>query len=340
MRFQISPANLRRLAWGSTATILLLLSTRVLAEVPRAVSLLYFRGNGLDRAVSLEWATGTELNTAGYRLERAEASGGPFQVLNQIGVIPARGNSLQGAEYNATDRDSLQNGKVYWYKLIEIEFDGAENPIGPISVTAGYQEPTATSTSGSTAQPSATVATSSGTAASMTPSLTPTASTPTPNSLSTATATALTTSLSPAAANSSLTPPPQAQAPGALAQAGTPVSGTAYPGAPGTAPIPPAGTSATNQGYPPAGFESTALPPEPYPQSIEREDRVDSGRPVVIPTGTLAALIGEVPEALPTSQLAEPETTSSSSLLLWAGFLAALMIFVAAVIGSILYYRR
>jgi hypothetical protein len=87
------------------------------------------------------------------------------------------------------------------------------------------------------------------------------------------------------------------------------------------------------------GSEPPAPATEAYPLSIEREDRRDTGQPVVIPTGTLAALIGEVSETLP-AQETEPESTSSSSLFLWAGFIAALMIFIVAVVGSIIYFRR
>lgn len=344
MRIRLSPANLRYLTyliWGSIAITLLLLSTRALAEVPRAVSLLYFRGNGLDKAVSLEWATASELNTAGYRLERAAAVEGPFQNLDQIGIIPAIGDSLQGAEYNATDRNSLQNGTVYWYKLIEIEFDGTENPVGPISVTAGHQEPTATSASGSTAQPTATTAGGPATTSSATPSPTSTENTSTPDSSPTATLRVSADGQATVAArNASTNPSAQAQAAAMLAQAGTPVPGTAYPGAPGATLVPPLGTPVTNQGYPPVGSEPTAPPTEPYPLSFEREDRIDAEQqPVVIPTGTLAALIGEDTGTVPVQE-PEPQTTSSSSLFLWAGFIAALMIFIAAVVGSILYFRR
>jgi hypothetical protein len=340
MRFLFSPANRRYLLLGSIALTLLAFSTQVLAEVPRAVSLLYFRGGGLEQAVLLEWATASELDTAGYRLERAEAANGTFQTLDQIGIVPAIGDSLQGAEYDAMDGNSVQNGTVYWYKLIEIEFDGTENPVGPISVTAGHQEPTATVASSSTAQSSPTTAGGSAPTATGTPSPTPTGDASTPDSSATTTLPASADGLATAAAERlSLTPSTQEQAAAILAQAGAPGPGTPYPGVPGATLVPPLGTPATNQVYPPAGSEPAALPTEPYPLSVEREDRGGAGQPVVIPTGTLAALIGEVSETLP-AQEAELESTSSSSLFLWTGFLAALMIFIAAVVGSIIYFRR
>jgi hypothetical protein len=345
MRFKLALATLRYLIWGSIAATLLLVSTEAFGEAQRAVSLLYFRGTGLEKAVSLEWATASELDTAGYRLERANAAEGPFQNLGQIGIVPARGDSLQGADYYATDRDSVQNGTKYWYRLIEIEFNGTENPVGPISVTAGRQEPTATSVPGSTAQ--ATATTLGGSMATATPT---SSSTPTDNATasgSSLTATLLATasgSVSNAARGASTTPTARAQAVAVLAQAGTLAPGTAYPGAPGATLPPPLGTPVANQAYPSPAFEATALQTAPYPLSVEGKGRgITAGQPAAIPTGTLAALIGESPggaAASATDSEPEAQRASSSTVLLWAGFLAALMIFILAVVGSIIYFRR
>ncbi|MGB3715156.1 MAG: hypothetical protein WA996_12070, partial [Candidatus Promineifilaceae bacterium] len=66
-----------------------------------AVTLLYFRGIGQDNGILLEWATGTEYNTAGFRLTRASDETGQYRALDQIGFIPAEGDGLVGAEYEA-----------------------------------------------------------------------------------------------------------------------------------------------------------------------------------------------------------------------------------------------
>ena len=340
MQFRLSTAILRHLARGSFVLALLILSTQVLAEVPRAVALLYFRGTGLDRAISLEWATATELNTAGYRLERAEASAGPFLRLDQIGIVPAIGDSLQGAEYVATDRDGLQNGIEYWYKLVEIEFNGTENPIGPIPVVAGIQEPTATNTRIPATSPPATTSANSSPTTSVTPSPTATAGASTPQSSPSPTLNANPSGPATSAANA-LVATAQPRVADSLAQGSTSLQETAYPGQSQETLVAPAGTPITGEGYPPVGTDPAVPPTEAYPLSIDPEDRVDSGEPIVIPTGTLAALIGEVSEA----EIAPPqedvsETTSSSTLLLWTGFFVALMVFIAVVVGSIVYFRR
>ncbi len=112
-------------------------------ETLHAVTLLYFRGTGQNDAVKLEWATATELSTAGFQIERATQKAGPFQLLDEIGFVPSEAppDGLTGAEYLEVDRDGIVNGKTYWYVLIEIEIDGTENRTEPISVIAGQATP-------------------------------------------------------------------------------------------------------------------------------------------------------------------------------------------------------
>jgi hypothetical protein len=112
---------------------------------PTAIVLLYFRGSGLNDAVYLEWATATEFETAGFRLERSHNENGSYLALDNIGFIPAEGLGLEGAEYEAID-DTAVNGQLYWYKLVEIEWGGTYNRSDPISVMAGIATPTATAT--------------------------------------------------------------------------------------------------------------------------------------------------------------------------------------------------
>jgi hypothetical protein len=112
---------------------------------PTAIVLLYFRGSGLNDAVYLEWATATEFETAGFRLERSHNENGSYLALDNIGFIPAEGLGLEGAEYEAID-DTAVNGQLYWYKLVEIEWGGTQNRSDPISVMAGIATPTATAT--------------------------------------------------------------------------------------------------------------------------------------------------------------------------------------------------
>jgi hypothetical protein len=122
---------------------------------PTAIVLLYFRGSGMNNAVFLEWATATEFETAGFRLERSQNENGPYLPLDNIGFIPAEGLGLEGAEYEAID-DTAVNGQLYWYKLVEIEWGGTQNRSDPITVMAGIATPTATATHTPAATPSRT----------------------------------------------------------------------------------------------------------------------------------------------------------------------------------------
>ena len=99
---------------------ILLISTLVAAIDPTVVTLLYFRGNGLDSAIRLEWATGTELDTAGFRLERSTSSAGPYTFLDDIGFVPSEAppDGLSGADYDALDESGTINGTTYWYRLV------------------------------------------------------------------------------------------------------------------------------------------------------------------------------------------------------------------------------
>lgn len=89
------------------------------------VTLVYFRGQGLDNAARLEWRTASEDGTAAYKIERGDSEDGPFEYLSDIGIIEARGSLSYGDTYDATD-NTAQNGQTYWYRLIEIEFDNSE----------------------------------------------------------------------------------------------------------------------------------------------------------------------------------------------------------------------
>ena len=133
------PSNLRQLArrrkwwlplfWSGLVLALLLLGAgsapgRAAAEVPSAVDLLYFRGEGGDNIAYLEWETGTESDTAGFRLERANSVDGPYSDLDEIGFITASGSVSAGAYYEAEDKSAV-NGQSYWYKLVEIALDNS-----------------------------------------------------------------------------------------------------------------------------------------------------------------------------------------------------------------------
>lgn len=74
-------------------------------------------------AVTVRWQTVTELESAGFRLYRAEGDEEPHP-LNQT-LIPSQGDSSKGAVYQMIDQD-VRRGHTYFYLLEEVSLDGTE----------------------------------------------------------------------------------------------------------------------------------------------------------------------------------------------------------------------
>jgi hypothetical protein len=337
--------------------LILGLTDRVFSARLSAITLLYFRGTGQNNSVLLEWATGTEFNTAGFRLVRSSSETGQYFPLDQIGFIPAEGDGIVGAEYEAVDDENVVNGQTYWYELIEIELDGTENLAGPISVIAGPSTPTPTSTSTGTAT----------TVPSGTGNQTPTPGSSQGNSTPTATATI------PAATQSTATPTRQSQdetenqpEDSGDSQTASPSSGTIA--APSNSSL---SATAVNPG------DTIDVAGHPGPESV---DSTDSSRtrtvaevaaypgpnsldptsaPVAYPLGGDIRVLNLTPPAnsepsgassiIGSQEAGDSKTIStanddnrsgSSTLMLWIGFIAALLIFVSSVIGSVVYFSR
>ena len=78
-----------------------------------------------SHTVSLTWGVSTSSNVTGYFVERATASGGPYQVLNSSPVI--------GASYVDS---TVQDGKEYFYVVVTVSNNGEESsPSKQVSAT-------------------------------------------------------------------------------------------------------------------------------------------------------------------------------------------------------------
>ncbi len=312
------------------------------AQSPTAVGLRYFRGVPLDNSVRLEWETGTEQNTAAFKILRGPSEAGPFEFLENIGLVPAVGNPQAGATYERTD-DTALNGVTYWYQLIEVETNNNEVILATIEVfvdppSGGIEPPGG----GSGTPPAGTSPPTSTTEPTITPlpTDTPVASgTPTPTleatleptetpELPTATSTLRPLGPTPTAFRFAATTP--ADQGGNVIGAGVPVAEAA--GLPG------------QQGYPavtgsPVVIQATSYPAgTPFPQGGGTSGPGDGASNSTL--GGPATATGIAGAIGLDGQEGSAAATSSSRLLLWLGFAGGMLILAGGVFFSIFLATR
>lgn len=105
---------------------------------PTAVTLSSFEAStgvaGGSSQLSLAWATGSEINTAGFNLYRSEAAAGPYVRINSD-LIPASNDSLAGGKYQFVDSNVIP-GRTYFYQLEDVELNGRSIRHPAVQVTA------------------------------------------------------------------------------------------------------------------------------------------------------------------------------------------------------------
>lgn len=92
-----------------------------------------FRAMARPGKVRLRWSTESENNNTGFNLYRSESENGEYVKIND-GLIPSKGSLEQGATYTFTD-NNVRNRKTYWYKIEDIDINGAATLHGPASAT-------------------------------------------------------------------------------------------------------------------------------------------------------------------------------------------------------------
>ena len=80
---------------------------------------------GQQPQLVIRWSTETEVDTAGFYLNRAASPDGPFERVSST-LIAGAGDPLAGADYEFFD-DGVEAGRRYYYQLEEVEYNGNVN---------------------------------------------------------------------------------------------------------------------------------------------------------------------------------------------------------------------
>jgi len=94
------------------------------------VALASFTGYATRGAVTIDWVTATEMNTAGFYLYRSTTPDGP-QVMVTSNMLAAQGNGVIGASYNVTDTPGYG---TFYYWLKDVDYSGQSGLHGPVLV--------------------------------------------------------------------------------------------------------------------------------------------------------------------------------------------------------------
>jgi len=106
-----------------------------LAASPLPIELIYFDADAIDNDVLLKWATASEINNDYFTIERSVDAVTFEKFLNVDGA----GNSNIVRNYEAIDKNLMPG--VYYYRLIDTDFDGIENASYVVAVEVKLDEP-------------------------------------------------------------------------------------------------------------------------------------------------------------------------------------------------------
>jgi len=100
---------------------------------PTVITLAFFATIAGNNRIALRWRTESENQNTGFNLYRAESENGEFYKIN-TSLIPAYGSPTHGADYEFVDTN-VQNRKMYYYKLEDIDLNGKSSYHGIVSST-------------------------------------------------------------------------------------------------------------------------------------------------------------------------------------------------------------
>ena len=98
---------------------------------PLPVELTSFTANAVDGKVLIAWETATEINNAGFSIERSADN----KKFSEVTFIKGKGTSTEKSYYSYTDKSAL-SGK-YYYRLKQVDFDGTYQYLKSVEIDLG-----------------------------------------------------------------------------------------------------------------------------------------------------------------------------------------------------------
>ena len=88
-----------------------------------------------SRGIKIRWVTASETENMGFHLYRSEERDGRYERITPA-MIPGAGTSSSEHTYEYLDTD-FNHGRVYYYKLQDIDYSGFAGWHGPVTVSTG-----------------------------------------------------------------------------------------------------------------------------------------------------------------------------------------------------------
>ena len=95
-----------------------------------AVIISSFTAAWMGNNVIVEWETASELETAGFYVQRSDSQNGVYIRITEF--IVAKGDDISGASYYIID-SNVTSGNTYWYKLETIDLNQESEYYPPVS---------------------------------------------------------------------------------------------------------------------------------------------------------------------------------------------------------------
>ncbi len=108
----------------------------IIEDNPLPVQLSFFRADLRDTSVVISWSTESELNNTGFEIYRAAGKSDDYHLITSYKTnndLIGQGNSSYKHAYFFRDI-LIQPGRMYFYKLADVDFSGVKTFYKPVSV--------------------------------------------------------------------------------------------------------------------------------------------------------------------------------------------------------------